>query len=65
MSFLQNTPKTKVQKDIVALDTINEIVDGLVHPLEALATLKHLEELIETIKNDPQVMNAINTELDK
>jgi hypothetical protein len=61
MSFLQNTPKTKVQKDIVALDTINEIVDGLVNPLEALATLKHLEELIETIKNDPQVMNAINT----
>lgn len=65
MSFLNNTPKTKVQKDIIALDTINEIVDGLVHPLEALATLKHLEELIDTIKNDPKVMNAINTELDK
>jgi len=65
MTFLQTIPKSKVQKDIVALDTINDIVDGNVHPLDALAILKHLEELIEVIKNDPQVINAINIELDK
>ena len=65
MSLLNQTPKSKVEKDIIALDTITDILDGNTNPLVALAQLKHLEELIDTIKNDPNVQEAIHNELNK
>lgn len=63
--FLKQLPSTENEKQHFVNLAITDIIDGVVDPLQALAQIKHIEDTIDRIKNDPMVKRVIETELEK
>jgi hypothetical protein len=65
MNFLNQIPTDRFDQNKVITESIDSILNGEIDPLKALAKLKHLENIIDAIKQDPQVTELISTELGK
>lgn len=63
--FLKQLPTHQDEKQRFINLAISEIIDGEVDPLTAIATLKHIEDVVAAIKSDPQVCSLISSEVDK
>lgn len=64
-AFLKQLPTTPNEKGLFSHLAINEILEGEIDPLQALAILKHIEDTIKTIQTDKRVLDLVFSELDK
>lgn len=64
-AYLKQLPTTPNEKGLFSHLAINEIINGEIDPLKALAILKHVEDTIKTIQTDKRVLDLVFSELDK
>lgn len=65
MNLFQSIPTDRFEKNKLIAETIDEITEGKIDPLKALATLKHLEDILKSIQKSPELLNAVDKEVDK
>lgn len=63
--FLGQFPTEQHEKQRFINLAITEINSGEVDPLKAIATLKHIEDVIKSIQSDPSFQSILQTEVSK
>lgn len=64
-AFLKQLPTTPTEKGLFSHLAVQEILNGEIDPLQALAILKHIEDTVKLIQTNKEVLDLVFTELDK
>lgn len=65
MTIFQKVPTDLYDRNELISKSIDSILNGEIDPLKALATLKHMENIVSAIKQDPSVTSLIEDEIAK